>query len=325
MRRSSIITWEQVRVSALILAGLSILGFAIYKLGESAKLFTPRYTLVAFLADANGLREGGSVTIAGQLAGSIRSIQFLPVSTDTTRNLKVVIEIDQTLRPQVRADSRVLLHNQGLLGDKSFDITPGTLHSPMLHNGDTLIVGPSMDYEMMVRQASKTLTDVAALTHDMRGVTDALVHGQGTMGQLLTSHQLYDQINLMLSRTSTLLARLENPSGSVGRLLDDPALYTNIVHTVASVDTLVTQLHSGNGTAAKLLRDDTLYTNLVRVTNRADSLLATMTQANGTVSKLFTDGQLYDQMVQAVAHLNAILIDIQRNPKRYTKGVIKLF
>jgi hypothetical protein len=50
-----------------------------------------------------------------------------------------------------------------------------------------------------------------------------------------------------------------------------------------------------------------------------------MAHANGTASKLFTDSQLYDQMVQAVAHLNAILVDIQRNPKRYTKGVIKLF
>jgi phospholipid/cholesterol/gamma-HCH transport system substrate-binding protein len=325
MRRSSVITWEQLRVAALILAGLGIIGFAIYKLGESARLFTRRYTLVAFLDNANGLREGGPVTIAGQLAGSIRSIKFLPADVDTTRNLKVVVEIDSKLQQQVRADSKVMLRNQGLLGDKSFDITPGTLHFRVLHDGDTLPVGASLDYELMIRQASKTMVDVAALTHDMRVVTDALVQGKGTIGQLLTSHQLYDQINLVLSRTSTLLARLQNPSGSVGRLLDDPTLYANMVHAVAAIDTLATQLHSGNGTAAKLLRDDTLYNNLTRVTARADSLVTTMAHADGTVSKLLTDSQLYDQLVQAATHLNAILVDIQRNPKRYTKGVIKLF
>ena len=72
MRRSPSITWDQLRVGLVIAVAVLVLGVAIYKLGQSANLFAKRYTLIAYLPDANGLREGGSVMVAGQLAGSVR-------------------------------------------------------------------------------------------------------------------------------------------------------------------------------------------------------------------------------------------------------------
>lgn len=328
MRRAAMLSLTRLRVAALLLVALGVFGYAVYKLGESAKLFTSRYTLIAFVPNANGLREGGAVTVAGQLAGSIRSIQFLPVSEDTTRHLRIVVELDEALREQVRADSRVMLRTQGLLGDKVFDITPGTPRYRPLHQGDTLVLGAAADYEAMLQRASTALAGMVSLTHDLRQITGFLTRGEGTMGQLLTNRRLYDQFSEMLTRSSALLTRLQNPNGSLGRLLDDPSLYTDLTHMVASVDSVTAALQSGQGTAGKLLRDDTLYTTLVRVTARTDSLvgtLSTMAHGNGSASKLFTDSQLYDQLVQAVVHLNEVLIDLRLHPKRYTKGAVKLF
>jgi len=94
---------------------------------------------------------------------------------------------------------------------------------------------------------------------------------------------------------------------------------------VSQVDSLMTRLNSGKGTAGKLLQDDSLYTNLVTVTAHADSLVASLSKGNGTASKLVSDTTLYNQMVQAVGHLNELLADIKKNPKRYTKGAIKIF
>ena len=76
-----------------------------------------------------------------------------------------------------------------------------------------------------------------------------------------------------------------------------------------------------------MLRDDTLYVHLVRVVNRADSLVSVMSSGNGTMQKLFTDQQLYDLLVKTVTELNSVLIDVRRDPRRYTKGMIgvKLF
>src|SRR5215212_8343039 len=154
MKRSTFITWDQLKVGLVILIALGIGALAIYKLDEAVSLFTKRYTIVAFMPSANGLRKGGLVNVAGQLAGTVKDIEFLPVDNDTTQNLKVLIEIDEALQQQVRGDSKAQLRTQGLLGDKVLDITVGTLAEAPLEPGDTITMAKSLDYEQVIAQAS---------------------------------------------------------------------------------------------------------------------------------------------------------------------------
>src|SRR4051812_13351837 len=147
MKRSSALTWDQLRVGLVILVALLIAGVSVYKLGQSANLFAKRYTLIAYLPDANGLKEGGSVMVAGQLAGTVKKIDFLPVDNDTTRNLKLTLAVDELVHEQIRHDSRGKLRTLGLLGDKVFDITPGTPRSRALVDGDTVTITQALDYE----------------------------------------------------------------------------------------------------------------------------------------------------------------------------------
>jgi phospholipid/cholesterol/gamma-HCH transport system substrate-binding protein len=324
MKRSSFISWDQLKVGVLIVIAIVILAFAAVRLGQAGNLFGKRFQVVSFVANASGLRVGGPVTVAGQLAGSIKDIQFLPPDQDTTKNLKLLLEIDRKLTDQVRADSRAKIKTMGLLGDKVFDISVGTPRYRTLHEGDTLLITPSIDYEAVVQQASGAINEVVGLTRDLKKVTGGIARGEGTLGQLVTNRQLYDQLNGTLARTSALMARLENPRGTIGRLLDDPQLYYSLNRTVASADTIIRQMTAGNGSIGKLMRDDTLYVHLVSVVSRADSLVGAMASGKGTMQKLFTDQQLYDQLLKAVTELNNVLIDVRRDPQRYTKQMIQV-
>jgi phospholipid/cholesterol/gamma-HCH transport system substrate-binding protein len=324
MKRSSFITWDQLKVGVLIVIAIIILAFAAVRLGQAGNLFGKRFQLVSFVANASGLRIGGPVTVAGQLAGTIKDIQFLPPDLDTTRNLKLLLEVDRKLTDQVRADSRAKIKTMGLLGDKVFDISVGTPRYRTLHEGDTLIIAPSIDYEAVVQQASGAISEVVGLTRDLKKVTGGITRGEGTLGQLVTNRQLYDQLNGTLARTSALMSRLENPRGTIGRLLDDPQLYYSLNRTVASADTIIRQITAGNGSVGKLMRDDTLYVHLVSVVSRADSLVGAMASGKGTMQKLFTDQQLYDMLLKTVTELNNVLIDVRRDPRRYTKEMIQV-
>jgi phospholipid/cholesterol/gamma-HCH transport system substrate-binding protein len=324
MKRSSYITWDQLKVGVLILVALVIIAASVVKLGQAGNLFGKRYRLIAFVATANGLRVGGQVTVAGQVAGSIKDIKFLPPDADTTQNLKLVMEVDRKLSDQVRQDSRARIQTSGLLGDKLIDITVGTPRYRALREGDTLLVVPSLDYDVVMQQASGAITDVVRLTRDLSRVTGGINRGEGTLGQLVTNRELYDQLNATLLRTSSLMARLENPRGTVGRLLDDPALYNSLTRMIAGADTVLRQINSGTGSVGKLLRDDTLYVHLNRVVARADSLVSTMASGKGTMNKLFTDQQLYDQLVKTVTELNNVLVEVRRDPRRYTPGMIQV-
>ena len=325
MKRSPTITWDQLRVGLVILVAFAVIGVAIYKLGQAANLFAKRYELVAYLPDANGLRTGGAVLVAGQLAGTVKSIDFLPVDTDTTRNLRVILSVDQAVTQQIRRDSKGKLRTLGLLGDKAFDISPGTPRARILVEGDTIAVAQSLDYEAVIAQASSAVTDMVALTRDLRVITNGLAKGQGTIGQLLTNKALYDNMNGSLARANAMLATFQNPNGTVGRMLNDPTLYNRLTGVIASTDSLVLTLNSTKGSAGLLLRDTTLYRNMVGITRGADSLMRSLTNGQGTASKLLTDQTLYDQLNKLVTDLSAVLADVRRDPSRYMKGVVKVF
>jgi phospholipid/cholesterol/gamma-HCH transport system substrate-binding protein len=94
---------------------------------------------------------------------------------------------------------------------------------------------------------------------------------------------------------------------------------------IGSTDSLVISINSSKGTAGLLLRDTTLYSNLVGITRGADSLMRSLTNGQGTASKLLTDQTLYDQLNKLVGDLSAILADVRRDPRRYTKGMVKVF
>ena len=325
MKRSSTLTWDQLRVGGVILLAVAVIAVAIYKLGEAANLFAKRYELIAYLPDANGLKVGGSVMVAGQLAGVVQTIEFLPVDNDTTRNLRLTLAIDENVREQIRRDSKGKLRTLGLLGDKVFDITPGTPRSRALAAGDTVAIAQSLDYEAVIAQASAAVADMVALTKDLHVITSGIVKGEGTLGQLVTNRVLYDQLNTTLGRANVMLTQFQNPNGTVGHLLSDPTLYNKLIGVIGSADSLVVSLNSNKGTAGLLLRDTTLYRNLVGITKGADSLMKAISGGQGTAGKLLTDQTLYDQLNKLVADLGAILADIRKDPSKYMKGVIKVF
>ncbi len=325
MKRPSFITWEQLKVGLLIAAALAVIGIAIYRLGQAANLFSRRYELLAYLPNASGLQAGGVVYVAGQYAGTIKSIDFLPVDNDTLRNLRVRLAIDHALQDQVRSDSKAKVRTLGLLGDKVIDISIGTPRYSALRDGDTIAVAPSLDYEAVLAQAAGAVNDMVDLTHDLRQITSSVVEGKGTMGQLLTNRALYDQFVGTMSRANAMLARVENPNGTFARLLDDPTLYNRFVSVVTSADSLVIALNDKNGTIGKLLRDDTLYTHIVGMAIAGDSLMKTLSNGQGFAGRLLNDPALYDRINKLTTDLGAILEDVRKDPRRYTRGVICVF
>ncbi len=216
MKRAQTITWEQLKVGTIIAVALAILMIAIFRLGEAANLFATRYELVTFLQDAAGLRQGGSVTIAGQLAGVVKNIELLPVDADTTRNLRVVFEVNEDLRDQVRGDSRARLRTLGLLGDKVLEVSVGTPRHSVLTEGDTVPSEPTMDYEAIITKAAGSVDDVVGLTRDIRQLTGGIVRGEGTVGQMLTNRALYDQLTATMARMNATLSRIQTPRAPWG-------------------------------------------------------------------------------------------------------------
>jgi phospholipid/cholesterol/gamma-HCH transport system substrate-binding protein len=332
MKRSSFITTDQLKVGSLIVLSMLLMAAALYKLGQAVNLFSKRYELQAYLKEAGGLRVGGSVMVAGQLAGTIKEIELLPVDMDTMRNVKVVVGIDQKMQEQVRGDSRARVKTLGLLGDKIIDISPGTPKFSPLTGGDTLRVTEALDYDQILTKAASAVDDVVGLAHDMKLLTASLVSGKGTMGQLLTNPALYNQLEGTLGRTNALLARVQNSHGTLARFLDDPRLYDQMVNAVGGVDSLLVSMRSRNSSMGRLLTDSTMYTEAVTtlqsfraIAANADTLMKNMAAGKGLLGKALTDDKLYTSLQKLIDDTSALIADIRRDPRRYTQGLVKIF
>ncbi|HET9424971.1 MAG TPA: MlaD family protein [Gemmatimonadaceae bacterium] len=331
MKRSSFITWDQLKVGSLILIALAVLAIALYKLGKAVNLFSKRYELHAFLKEAGGLRIGGSVMVAGQLAGTIKEIEFLPIDNDTLRNLEIVVALDEALKEQVRGDSKARVRTLGLLGDKIIDISPGTPRFAVLQDGDTVSVQPSLDYDEVLTKAASAVDDVVGLTKDLGTLTRSLVAGKGTVGQLLTNPALYNQLESTLGRTNALLYRVQTSRGTLARFLDDPRLYDEMVGAIGGVDSLLVAMRSRNGSIGRLLTDTTLYAqgvatiqSFAAIAANADTLMKGMAAGKGMAGKMLTDDELYMSLQKLVTDFSALIADIRKDPSRYTKGLVNL-
>lgn len=330
--RGSGLVWSQVRVGVLILLGLAIAAYGVFRVGDLLNIFTGRYELVALFPTAAGLVEGSAVTVAGLRVGQVEEVALIPLQRQFAGNhVSVRISVSQDVREQIRADSRAQLRTQGLLGDRYIDVEPGSPGAPVLQPGDTIPSVPPLQVEDLLATASVVLDEAGIVMSSMRRITTSIERGEGTLGRLLTDDALYIQLSSAAAQLEQSLRAVMEADGTLGRLIWDPTLYEHLLAAVARMDTIGGKVLHGEGTFGRLLSDDSLYRSLLGVVSRADTAVAGLTgmlgrvgAADGTLGRLLTDPALYDQLLKAVVDLQILLNDIRANPKRY-RPEIRIF
>lgn len=326
--------WRQIRVGLLILIGVALLIWAIYKVGKILDVFADRYTIVTMLPNVAGLRDGAVVTLAGQRIGKVEEIIFIPMNQKRGGNhLLLRMEVDEAAREQIRTDSRALVRAQGVLGDKFIDITPGTTRGTALAAGDTLPGATMMDIEQFLVKASDAMDRANLIVDDLRQITGGLARGEGTMGALLRDEALYGRMLGATSELNVLLGQINRGDGALSRMINDPEMYQRMVSAAARVDSLGGMVLHGGGSLSQLLRSDSLYKGLVGMTSKGDAaaaelstLLQKVNRADGTMNRMLTDPRLFDELLKSVTDLQTLLMDVRQNPKKYVPPVnVKVF
>ena len=326
--------WRQVRVGVLILIGILLLIWAIYKVGKILDVFADRYTIVTLLPNVAGLREGALVSMAGQRIGKVDEIEFIPMSQKSGgNNLLLRLEVGEKAREQIRSDSRAQVRAQGVLGDKFIDITPGTTRGVVLAANDTIPASTMMDIEQFLVKASDAMDRANVIVDDLRQITGGLARGEGTMGALLRDQALYGRMLSATTEMNALLGQVNRGDGALSRMINDPEMYHRMVSAAAKVDSLAGLALHGGGSLSQLLRSDSVYKGLLGLTARGDAaaaefsaLLQKVNRADGTLNRMLTDPRLYDELLKSVTDLQTLLMDVRQNPKKYVPPVnVKVF
>ena len=312
------VSWRELRVGLLILGSIAILVFLILNASGDINPFSKKLHLRARFADANGLREGSEVRLAGVRVGKVDKILLLtPSSEPNAPKVEAQMTINGTIdgRPandRIRTDSTAQQGSPSLLGNEMLiNITPGSAIGQPVADGAILPSSSSNTVNDFATSGTDLAQRLSKLSDEINGMVRDVKDGKGTVGRLFSDEALYNNLNATIRETEDVMRQIRSGDGSAGRFINDPELYNN-ANTIANQLRLIAEdLRSGRGTAGKLLTDDQLYVRINRTADRLDrsvdqinSMIVEINAGRGTLGKLLKDEQMYNDARAAIARFN---------------------
>ena len=317
-RSNRSVTFSQVRVGIFVLLAIAILVFLVLNASGDINPFSKKLHIKARFGDANGLREGSEVRLAGVRVGTVDEINLLaPSDVPNAPRVEVLMTINSTIdgRPaneRIRSDSQAQQGSPSLLGNEMLiNITPGTA-----------LGQPVQDYAILPSSSSNTVNDFATsgtdlaqrlskLSDEINGMVQDVKEGRGTVGRLFSDEALYNNLNATIRETEDVMKDIRSGRGSAGRFINDPALYENANEIATSLRGIAADLRSGRGTAGRLLTDEELYNRINRTADKMDRsvneislMIAEINAGRGTLGRLIRDEQIYNDARAAIARFN---------------------
>jgi phospholipid/cholesterol/gamma-HCH transport system substrate-binding protein len=358
------LTWAELRVGIFVLGGLIILMVAIFYV-TGASFLGPKYKLITYLPEVDGLNTGAPVALDGVEIGNVQSITLTPHPTSRDQSITLVMRIDSKYKDQIRIDpndatksSTASLVTQGLLGDRYVSISRGLSGNVIPSNG----VVPGTEeaaVKQMVERGADLMENLGALTTDIHAIVAEVQKGQGTIGKLLVDQQLYDHLNNTVSKLDTVASNIQGGQGTLGKLVSSDELYMKVNATVGNLDdvvgavkdqkgtigklvydpsaydsikglatngnALLGDVRAGKGSLGKLATDDSLFTNLKDASANVRDATAKMNANQGTMGKMFTDPALYDNMTGLTGDLRGLIGDFRKDPKKFLHIKVGIF
>ncbi|MFT7669440.1 MAG: phospholipid/cholesterol/gamma-HCH transport system substrate-binding protein [Planctomycetota bacterium] len=302
----------------LFLGALGILAyFTIAK--SDFTLFGDSQAIVVRFPQADGLREGNAVLVAGVRWGKVTTITYDPNQVNLDERIEVLISLDEPV--ELREGHKIMIEDATLLGGKRLTIDPGPAGGAVIPI-DTIFAG---SVQLNVVEAAGEL-----ITGNSEGITEAIdgfrdlvkgvQAGEGTAGKFFSNEEFAEDVDRAVTgfaetgeNFATISKRLEQGEGALGKLLTSDEMYTSLKKVTADLQVLldsanatITDIRAGRGTIGALVTDDALKTDLTEGVRNLREIIERANRGEGTIGKLLVE--------------DTIAVDIQTVVDRLAKG-----
>jgi phospholipid/cholesterol/gamma-HCH transport system substrate-binding protein len=288
-----------------VLVGLLLTVALIIGIGGTIWLvrggFRTGYSLYSVFRWGENLRVGQPVRLAGVQVGYVGDVQLRDNGT-----LVVDLKIDNGR--QVPRNARAIVEAVGLFGDAQIALQAQP-DSRSYAPGDTVPVGtPPAGIAQLTAKGDTVATQAVALSSALRA-------------ELVDSGGLRD-VRRTLAQTNALVAQLGLIAAQQNRELS--RTQASLRRALAGVDSAKVDSTLANVRAASA--NASLLADSLRLTaSRINAVLGGVERGEGTAGRLLSDTALYTDVRRLVARIDTLTLDFQRNPGRYTRGVVRIF
>ena len=312
---------SELRVGLLVFIALAVLIVLILNASGELNPFKSHLHLRARFTDANGLREGSEVRLAGVKIGKVDRLRLLSpaeVGTGPTpQKIEAFLTIDTKIdgisaTDRIRTDSIAQQASPSILGSEMLvNITPGTpLGQPVTEN----FLLPSTAGNTMsdlANQGTELAQKLSKLSDQLNEIVKNVRDGKGTVGRLFNDESLYNNLNATINDAESLARQIKSGKGSAGRFIYDEALYNNANDVATNLKKMSEDLRAGRGTAGKFFASDEMYNKINHIADRVnnsmnhiDEIIAGLNAGQGTLGKLIKDEGIYNDARTAIARFN---------------------
>ncbi|HXA01299.1 MAG TPA: MlaD family protein [Cytophagaceae bacterium] len=288
----------KVGLLALVAGAVLYIGFNFLK---GVEFFSPVKRYYIIYSNIDGLSSSNPVIMNGLNVGRVNSIQLL-----TNRNYKILVGIDVDDELVLGDSTIAILSNSDLLGGKEILLKLGK-GSNIKKNGDTLTgIADKNLTQALAERAMPILSNLDSTVLKMNRVFgDELGNSiQKTLHNFeVASNDLRMTVSVNKQNINTITSNLADLSAS-------------LKETQSSLKPLMAHMNQ----FADSLND----LELKRVVNNANIAMKNLSQitakinsGDGTMGALLNDKAAYDNMNKSMKDLDALLMDLKANPKRY--------
>ena len=226
--------------------------------------------------------------------GRVRDLEITSPGT-----VHITMEIEG--RWEIPEDSRTTFGASGIFGGRTLVIEPGDARE-MLQPWDT-IPGESAAGEGLLGSVDELSSQAGTVMERLTALLD-----EGTVGSVQGSaremEELLTELSAIANEQRGGLRDLTQSLRRSAESLEDATAGPELASAIAQADSAMAALESTSRTldeAALSLRE----------------VLGRMERGEGTLGRLSTDESLYANLNAAAESLNALLVDLQANPRKY--------
>jgi phospholipid/cholesterol/gamma-HCH transport system substrate-binding protein len=263
--------------------------------------FRSGYSLYSVFRWGENLRVGQPVRLAGVQVGYVGDVQLRDNGT-----LVVDMRIDNGRR--VPRNARAVVEAVGIFGDAQVALQAAP-DARTYAAGDTVPPGtPAAGIAQLTAKGDTVATQAVALSGALRA-------------ELVDSGGLRD-VRRTLAQTNLLVAQLGRIAAEQNRELS--RTQASLRRALAGIDSSKVDSTLANVRAASA-NASALTDSLKLTASRLNATLGAVQRGDGTAGKLLSDTALYGDVRKLVARIDTLTLDFQRNPGRYTRGVVRVF
>lgn len=343
-----------LRVAMLVASGIVLSSTEMYLLaGGLGDVFSRRTTLTTYMADAAGVTAESEVRLSGFNIGAVSSVE-LSGSLDPQRTVRVQMRVLSRYLKYIPSDSQTDVNADTMVAAKYIDVSEGKSGLPIQENAVlqskpmplstdrgsvvTALQDRLSQVDQILVNVSSPDTDIGKFIHGEKEY-DAVVTGIGgfdrdlrtfvsptsELGQAIFSPELYNKGRDFIANSDKMLAAIQNGEGAAGHMFTTDEQYNAWLQEIKDLRAYVADANAGHGRLGSFLQDDETYTNIVRLLKSMDVTLAELNAGEGTVGHLLSNAQLYESLTGSLKDLQALVKDLQENPRKYLRVRHKIF